>query len=111
MIANYNPADYWKHVNVPALIVEAGNDERVQVEPLVTAIQTALREAHNPDYTIVVFPNAPHTLVERSKTGEPFRWPHITPGYADLLAFLGFVPGISARAFGGRMSNVARRTD
>jgi hypothetical protein len=33
-----------------------------------------------------VFPNAPHTLVERSKTGEPFRWPHITPGYADLLA-------------------------
>ena len=86
MIANYNPADYWKHVNVPVLIVEAGNDERVQVEPSVAAIQTALREGHNPDYTIVVFPNAPHTLVERPKTGEPFRWPHITPGYADLLA-------------------------
>jgi hypothetical protein len=38
MIANYNPADYWKHVNVPVLIVEAGNDERVPVEPSVAAI-------------------------------------------------------------------------
>jgi hypothetical protein len=38
MIANYNPADYWKHVNVPVLLVEAGNDERVPVEPSVAAI-------------------------------------------------------------------------
>ncbi len=86
MIANYNPADYWRHVNVPVLIIEAGNDEHVPVELSVAAIQAALRDAHNPDYTIIVFPNAPHTLVERPKDGEPFRWPHITPGYADLLA-------------------------
>jgi dienelactone hydrolase len=86
MIANYNPADYWRHVKVPVLIVEAGRDEHVPVEPSVAAIQAALREEHNPDYTIVVFPNAPHTLVEHPKAGEPFRWPQITPGYADLLA-------------------------
>jgi len=29
---------------------------------------------------------APHSLAERPKAGERFRWPHITPGYADLLA-------------------------
>jgi dipeptidyl aminopeptidase/acylaminoacyl peptidase len=79
MIANYNPADYWRHVNVPVLIVEAGNDERVPVDSSVAAIQAALREGHNPDYTIIVFANAPHTLVERPKAGEPFRWPHSLP--------------------------------
>jgi dienelactone hydrolase len=85
-IANYNPADYWSRVNVPVLIVEAGKDEHVPVGQSVAAIQAALREGHNPDYTIVVFPNAPHPLVERPEVGEPFRWPLITPGYADLLA-------------------------
>ncbi|MGB8493537.1 MAG: alpha/beta fold hydrolase, partial [Candidatus Acidiferrum sp.] len=86
MIANYNPADYWRHVNVPVLIVEAGNDERVPVDSSVAAIQAALREGLNADYTIIVFPNAPHALVERPKAGERFSWPFITPGYADLLA-------------------------
>jgi dipeptidyl aminopeptidase/acylaminoacyl peptidase len=86
MIANYNPADYWRQVEVPALIVEAGADERIPVDSSVAAIQRALSEGHNPDYTIVVFPNAPHPLVERSKAGDTYRWPHITPGYADLLA-------------------------
>ncbi len=86
MIADYNPADYWRRVIVPVLIVEAGNDERVPVDSSAAAIQAALREAHNPDYTIVVFPNTPHSLVERPKEGEPFRWPLIAPGYADLLA-------------------------
>ena len=86
LIANYNPADYWRRVKVPVLIVEAGNDERVPVDSSVAAIQAALREGHNPDYTIIVFPNAPHTLVEHRKEGEPFRSPLITSGYADLLA-------------------------
>jgi dienelactone hydrolase len=86
MIANYNPADYWKQVKVPVLIVEAGADERIPVDSSVAAIRMALSEGHNPDYTIIVFPNAPHPLVERSKAGETYRWPHITPGYADLLA-------------------------
>jgi pimeloyl-ACP methyl ester carboxylesterase len=85
-IANYNPADYWRRVTVPVLIVEAGKDERVPVDSSVAAIQQALKEARNSDYTIVVFPTAPHTFVERAKSGEPFRWPCITSGYADLLA-------------------------
>ncbi len=84
-IANYNPADYWRRVEVPVLIVEAGKDERIPVDLSVDALQAAFREGHNPDYTIVVFPNAPHPLVEGPKAGEPFRWPLITPGYTDLL--------------------------
>ncbi len=86
MIANYNPADYWRLVSVPVLVVEAGKDERVPVDSSITAIEQALREGRNPDYTIIVFPTAPHTFVERPKAGEPFRWPCITSGYADLLA-------------------------
>jgi uncharacterized protein len=86
IIANYNPADYWRRVTVPVLIVEAGKDERVPVDSSIAAIQQALKEGRNSDYTIVVFPNAPHTFVERAKSGEPFRWPCITSGYADLLA-------------------------
>jgi uncharacterized protein len=86
MIANYNPTDYWRLVIAPVLIVEAGKDERVPVDSSIAAIQQALREGRNRDYTIVVFPTAPHTFVERPKAGEPFRWPCITSGYADLLA-------------------------
>jgi pimeloyl-ACP methyl ester carboxylesterase len=86
MIANYNPADYWKRVRVPVLIVEAGKDERIPVDSSVAVLQEIFRTNRNPDYTIVVFPNAPHPLVERPNAGVPFRWPHITPGYADLLA-------------------------
>jgi len=84
-IANYNPADYWKLIHVPVLIVEAGEDERVPVAPSVAAIQQALSENGNPDFTIVVFPQASHTLVNGSRAGEPFHWSRITPGYADLL--------------------------
>jgi pimeloyl-ACP methyl ester carboxylesterase len=84
-IANYNPADYWKLVHVPVLIVEAGEDERVPVAPSVAAIQQALSENKNPDFTIIVFPHASHPLVDRSRAGEPFHWSRITPGYADLL--------------------------
>src|SRR5208337_4471319 len=59
---------------------------QVNQQSSIAAIQQALREGRNPDYTIVVFPTAPHTFVERPKAGEPFRWPCITSGYADLLA-------------------------
>jgi dienelactone hydrolase len=84
-IANYNPADYWKLVHVPVLIVEAGEDERIPVAPSVAAIQQALSENKNPDFTIIVFPHASHPLVDGSGAGEPFHWSRITPGYADLL--------------------------
>jgi hypothetical protein len=51
----------------------------------VAAIQQALSENGNPDFTVVVFPQASHTLVNGSRAGEPFHWSRITPGYADLL--------------------------
>jgi hypothetical protein len=85
-IADYNPADYWPLVHVPVLIVEAGQDERVPVDSSVAVLQKIFRASHNPDTTIVVFPNAPDPFVEHPKDGEPFRWPHIVPGYGDLLA-------------------------
>ncbi len=84
-IANYNPADYWKLIHVPVLIVEAGEDERVPVAPSVAAIQQALSDNQNPDFTVIVFPHASHPLIDGPGAGEPFRWSRITPGYADLL--------------------------
>src|ERR1019366_2905761 len=56
-IANYNPADYWKLIHVPVLVVEAGLDERIPIGHSVEAIQQVLTENKNPDFTIVVFPN------------------------------------------------------
>ena len=53
-IANYKPADYWRLIHVPVLVVEAGQDERIPIGPSVEAIQQALRENRNPDFTIIV---------------------------------------------------------
>jgi pimeloyl-ACP methyl ester carboxylesterase len=49
MIGNYNPADYWKRVRVPVLIVEAGKDERIPVDASVAVLQAIFRTNHHPD--------------------------------------------------------------
>jgi pimeloyl-ACP methyl ester carboxylesterase len=74
-IADYNPAEFWRRVTVPALVVEAGKDERVPVDASVQGIRAALTQAGNADYTIVVFPSAPHTFFEQAPPGEKYRSP------------------------------------
>lgn len=85
-IANYNPAQYWRQVNVPVLVLEAGDDIDVPGELSAAAIREALSQSGNPDYTVLLLTGAPHTFVVHTKPGQPFRWPYLYQGYADLLA-------------------------
>lgn len=85
-IAEYNAAEYWRKVNVPVLVVQAGKDIYVPGEQSIAAIDAALREAHNPDFTILVLPGAPHNLVLQPEANSALKWPRLYPGYADLLA-------------------------
>jgi len=83
-IADYDPATYWRGVRVPALIVEAGADQRVPSRPSIAAIRSALTVAGNPDVTILELPGAPHTLIVDARQ-RPFHWSYLYPGIADLL--------------------------
>jgi len=75
----------WRRVTVPVLVVQAGRDSFVPVEESIRAIDDALREARNPDYTILVLPGAPHNLVLQPSANSSLKWPRLYPGYADLL--------------------------
>jgi len=84
--SNYNPAQYWRQLNVPVLVLEAGDDIDVPAERSIAAIREALSKGGNPDYTILLLPGAPHTFVVHTNPGQPFHWPYLYHGYADLLA-------------------------
>lgn len=84
-IAEYNAADHWRHVKVPALVLQAGEDIYSPREQSIPAIRTALLGAGNADFTILVLPGAPHNFVLQPDTSHSFTWPRLYPGYADLL--------------------------
>lgn len=84
-IAEYDPARYWERVRVPVLVVEAENDVYVPVERSIERIDEALRRAGNEDYTILVLPDAPHNFLLQPGPNEPFDWPRLSPGFADLM--------------------------
>lgn len=84
-IANYDPSEYWRQLHVPALIIQAGDDNDVPTERSVAAIRRALSSAAVSDYTILLLPGAPHTFIVHAKSGQPFHWPYLYHGYADLL--------------------------
>lgn len=84
-IANYTAAEYWRKVRVPVLILQAGRDRYVPVEDSIQAMQEALREADNPDHTILLLPEAPHTFVLQPDSRNKLKWPRLYPGYSDLL--------------------------
>jgi pimeloyl-ACP methyl ester carboxylesterase len=84
-IADYNSADYWQHVNVPALVLYGERDILVPVEQSIASIDRALNKAGNQDYTIVVLPRASHAFNVEPQPGQPFEWWHMAPGFPDLL--------------------------
>jgi dienelactone hydrolase len=84
-IADYDAATFWRRVTVPVLVVQAGRDIYVPVEESIPAIDAALRQAGNRDYTIVTLPGAPHNLVLQPDPGSGLEWPRIYLGYADLV--------------------------
>jgi dipeptidyl aminopeptidase/acylaminoacyl peptidase len=84
-IAEYNAADYWRKVNVPALVVQAGEDIYTPRDQSIAAIHAALRETRHADVTLLVLPGAPHNFVLQPDANHSLKWPRLYPGYADLL--------------------------
>ncbi len=64
----YNPADDWSKIRVPVLAIFGGRDVQVDVEQNKNALEYALRNAGNNDFTIVVLPEANH-LFQLALTG------------------------------------------
>lgn len=84
-IATYDPSRYWANVHVPVLLLYGELDQRVSVTESVRRIRTALRAANNRRVTIVVFPNADHTMRIAASTDGGFHWPANPPGYLETL--------------------------
>ena len=84
-IYNYNAADYWNKVHVPTLVIYGERDLYVPVAQSVAAIDRALNQAGNNDYTILVLPRASHAFNLEPEIGKPFEWQRLAPGFPDLL--------------------------
>ena len=84
-IADYNAADYWTKVTVPALVIYGERDLLVPVAKSVYNVDHALNKAGNKDYTIILLPRASHAFNIEPETGQRFEWSHLSPGFPDLL--------------------------
>ena len=84
-ISNYNAADHWAKVKVPALVIYGERDVLVPVAPSIANIDRALNKAGNGDYTILVLPRASHAFNIEPEAGAPFEWTRLSPGFPDLL--------------------------
>lgn len=85
-IADYNSANYWEKVTVPALVIYGERDVLVAVDNSVQNIDRALNKAGNRDYTILLLPRASHSFNIESEPGRPFEWQRLSPGFPDLIA-------------------------
>jgi pimeloyl-ACP methyl ester carboxylesterase len=84
-IADYNAADYWAKVSVPALLIYGERDVYVPVARSASNIDRALNKAGNRDYTILILPRASHAFNFEPEEGQPFEWRRMAPGFPDLL--------------------------
>jgi hypothetical protein len=76
----------WRIVLILLLLVTPSSGVVPQaVEFWSSGIDAALREAANPDLTLVVLPGAPHNFVLQPNANGSLKWPRLYPGYADLL--------------------------
>ena len=72
-------------MNVPVLVVQAGEDIYTPRDRSIAAIHAALRETGHADFTLLVLPGAPHNFVLQPDANRSLKWPRLYPGYADLL--------------------------
>lgn len=84
-IADYNAADYWAKVNVPALLIYGERDINVPIPQSISNIDRSLNRAGNRDYTILVLPRASHAFNIEPEEGQPFEWWRMASGFPDLL--------------------------
>jgi dipeptidyl aminopeptidase/acylaminoacyl peptidase len=83
-VATFRPAQYWRRIKVPVLLVYGAHDERVPPRESVSAIQAALKAGGNGNVTVKMYSHADHTftIVDPPHKGG---WPKHEPDYADVL--------------------------
>jgi dienelactone hydrolase len=62
--ATYNPVPALERLNIPVLAYWGGNDTYVPVTESVAAFKQAMARAGNKKYTVKIYPNCQHDLVE-----------------------------------------------
>jgi len=67
---SYDPAPDWAQTTIPVLAFFGSKDVQVDAEQNAPALEAALEQAGNPDYEVVVLPDANH-LFQQANTGGP----------------------------------------
>ncbi|MGA2716832.1 MAG: alpha/beta fold hydrolase [Bryobacteraceae bacterium] len=83
-MAAFKPAEYWRQIKAPVLLVYGAHDERVPPRESANAIQAALKSGGNKNVTLKTYSNADHTftIVDPPHKGG---WPRHEPEYTDML--------------------------
>jgi uncharacterized protein len=83
-LAAFEPAEYWRQIKTPVLLLYGTHDERVPPRESANAIQAALKSGGNSKVTLKTYPNADHTftIVDPPHKGG---WPKHEPDYANVL--------------------------
>jgi len=76
-----DPSEVWTQVRVPTLAMWGALDGNVPVERSREVLQTALLEAGNTDFELLVFPQAGHGIWLEREPDAPWDWPRQAPGY------------------------------
>ena len=86
---DYDPAPALKKLRCPILCFIGEKDLQVPAKENLAAAEQALREGHNPDFTIKTLPAINHAL-QRCKTGAPSEYGTIEETIApEVLALVG----------------------
>jgi len=81
-IAAYRPADYWRQVKAPVLLLFGKKDERVPPAESSRAIVASLHQGGNRAVAVRMFPNADHTFSLPTPNGG---WPKHVRNYATII--------------------------
>src|SRR5271165_2348640 len=84
-MAAFRPAEYWRQIKAPVLLVYGAHDERVPPRESAEAIRAALESGGNRNVTLKMYRGADHTflIVDPPHNGG---WPRHELDYADALA-------------------------
>ena len=76
------PADQWRQVRQPALLIYGERDERIPVEQSIAGIRAAASNGGHPAPRIEILPGARHAFDLQTDDGA---WPRVAPGYPELI--------------------------
>ena len=79
---NYDPADQWRQLRQPALLIYGERDERTPVEQSVAGIRAAAAAGGHPAPRVEILPGAGHAFDLQTANGA---WPRVAPGYPELI--------------------------